>query len=434
LQGETAMLGIGILMFFLFLAMTRTPVATAMGISAFLGAFLADFPGQMMTLTMQETVENTNYLAIILFILVGNIANATNLSQRIFDFAISLVGNVRGGLAQANILASMIFAGMSGSGIADCAGLGIIEMKLMKEYGYKTDFSAAVTAASAVIGPIIPPSISLVVYAILANVSISQILIAGIVPGVFIGIALMAMVYYLASSGRVQVPLTPRYSTLEKLRSFRRNWTALLAPVILLSGFVLGVVSPSESGALAILYIIVVALIRKDTTWKRIYQEGFLPSLLPIAQILFILAAAAGFCWILSREQVYVKLGGMIVNACGGSKYLFWLLVNSFYLLNGCFVPGIATLVITIPLFAPLLPQFGIDPLQFGVVIVFNDMIGMVTPPIGSGIFIMLSISDVKYEDLIRSLFPFIIILVVALIFLIMIPGITTYLPTLLFR
>lgn len=428
------MLGIGILLLFLFLVMMRTPVATAMGISAFLGAFLADISGQMMTLTIQDTIENTNYLAIILFILVGNIANATNLSQRIFDFAISLIGNVRGGLAQANILASMIFAGMSGSGIADCAGLGIIEIKLMKESGYKTDFSAAVTVSSAIIGPIIPPSISLVVYAILANVSVSQILIAGIVPGIFIGSALMALVYYLVVSGRVQAPLTPRHSSLEKLRSFRRNLTALLAPIILLSGFVLGMVSPSESGALAIFYIIVIALIRKDTTWKKLYQEGFLPSLLPIAQIMFILAAAAGFCWILSREQVYVKLGEMILNACGGSKYLFWLLVNCFYLLNGCFVPGIATLVITIPLFAPLLPQFGIDPLQFGVVIVLNDMIGMVTPPIGSGIFIMMSISDVKYQDLIRSLVPFIIILFVALISLIMLPGITTYLPSLLFR
>ena len=428
------MLGIGILLLFLFLVMLRTPVATAMGISAFLGTFLAGFPGQMLTLTMQDTVENTNYLAIILFILVGNIANVTNLSQRIFDFAISLVGNVRGGLAQANILASMIFAGMSGSGIADCAGLGIIEIKQMTDYGYKTDFSAAVTAASSVVGPIIPPSISLIVYAILANVSISQILIAGLVPGVFIGIIMMALVYYLAITRRVHTPLTPRQSAVEKLRSFRSNLTALLAPVILLSGFALGMVSPSESGALAIFYIIVIALIRKDTTWKKIYQEGFLPSLLPIAQIMFILAAAAAFCWILSREQVYVKLGQMILHACGGNKYLFWLLVNSFYLLNGCFVPGIATLVITVPLFAPLLPQFGIDPLQFGVVIVFNDMIGMVTPPIGSGIFIMLSITDVKYEDLIRNLVPFIIILLVALISLILFPGITTFLPSLLFR
>ncbi len=428
------MLGIGILLLFLFLVMLRTPVATAMGISAFLGVFLAGFPGQMLVLTIQDTIENTNYLAIILFILVGNIANATNLSVRIFNFAISLMGNIRGGLAQANILASMIFAGMSGSGIADCAGLGIIEIKQMTDYGYKTDFSCAVTVASSVIGPIIPPSISLIVYAILANVSIAQILISGLVPGVFIGAAMMAMVYFLAFTGRVHSPLTPRLSAVDKMRSFRSNLTALLAPVILLSGFAFGVVSPSESGALAILYIIVIALIRKETTWKRLYREGFLPSLLPIAQIMFILAAAAAFCWLLSREQVYVKIGEMILQVCGGNKYLFWLLVNCFYLLNGCFVPGIATLVITVPLFAPLLPQFGIDPLQFGVVIVLNDMIGMVTPPIGSGIFIMLSITDVKYQDLIRSLMPFIIILLLSLVSLILLPGITTFLPSLLFR
>lgn len=428
------MIGIGILLLFLVLVLIRTPIATAMGISAFVGVFLADYSSQMITLVMQNTVENTNYLAIILFILVGNIANSTNLSGRIFDFAISLVGNVKGGLAQANILASMIFAGMSGSGIADCAGLGIIEIKKMTEYGYKTDFSAAVTAASSVIGPIIPPSISLIVYAILANVSIAQILVAGLVPGVFIGVTMMVLVYFLAATNRVHAPLTPKQSASQKFGAFTRNFSALLAPLILLSGFAFGVVSPSESGALAIFYIIVIGLLRRETTLKKLYHEGFAASILPIAQIIFILAAASAFCWILSREQIYVHLGDMIINLCGDNKYIFWALVNSLYLLNGCFVPGIATLVITVPLFAPLLPQFGIDPLQFGIVIVFNDMIGMVTPPIGSGIFIMLAITDVKYQDLIRNLFPFLIMLFTALLALIVFPGITTFLPQLLFH
>jgi len=428
------MMGIGAVLLFLILISLRTPVATGLGITAFLSVFLAKYPGKILILIMQNTLENVNYLAIVLFILVGNIANATKLSERIFDFAISLVGHVKGGLAQANILASMVFAGMSGSGIADCAGLGIIEIKVMTDYGYKKDFSAAVTAASSVVGPIIPPSITLVIYGVLANVSIAKILVAGLLPGILIGISMMILTYYLGASGRVYTPLTPKQSIVEKLRSFKRNFTALLAPLVLLSGFAFGIVSPSEAGALAIFYIIVIALQRRESTLKKLLTKGFAPSLLPIAQVMFILATAAAFCWILNREQVYIKLGEFIINFCGGNKYLFWFIVNAFYLVNGCFVPSIATLVITVPLFVPLLPAFGIDPLQFGIVVVFSDMIGMITPPVGSGIFIMLAIAKVKYEELIRALFPFMITLILALVILILLPGITTFLPNLLLK
>ncbi|MFP4482789.1 MAG: TRAP transporter large permease [Thermovirgaceae bacterium] len=419
---------------FLLLVFLRTPVATGMGIVAFLGMYLAKYPLPVLVMAIQNTVENVNYLAIILFILVGNVANCTRLSERIFDFATDVVGHLKGGLAQANILASMVFAGMSGSGIADCAGLGIIEMKAMTDHGYKRDFSAAVTAASSVVGPIIPPSISLIIYGVLANVSISEILIAGLVPGIFIGFSLMVVVYYLSARGLVHSPVTRRLDYKEKAVSFRKNFTALLAPLILLSGFAFGMISPSEAGALAIFYIILIAVMRREASLGQILKNGFATSLVPIAQIMFIMAAAAAFTWVLNREQVYVRLAEAIVILCQGNKWLFWIFVNIFYLLNGCFIPSIATLVITIPIFVPLLPVFGIDPLHFGVVIVFNDMIGMITPPVGSGIFVMLSVAKVKYHELVRSLIPFIITLFAALVLLILFPSLTTFLPYLLFR
>jgi len=365
---------------------------------------------------------------------VGNVANSTKLSERIFGFATDLVGHIKGGLAQANVLASMVFAGMSGSGIADCAGLGIIEMKVMTDHGYERNFSAAVTVASAVVGPIIPPSISLVIYGVLANVSISEILIAGLIPGIFIGFSLMVLVYFLSAKGYVHSPLTRRLTSYEKAVSFKNNFTALLAPLILLSGFALGMISPSEAGALAIFYIILLAVVRKETSLGSIFREGFVSSVVPIAQIMFIMAAAAAFTWVLNREQVYVHLAQAIVTLCKGNKWYFWIFVNLFYLLNGCFIPSIATLVITIPIFVPLLPVFGIDPLHFGVVIVFNDMIGMVTPPVGSGIFIMLSVAKVKYHELVKSLMPFIITLIIALVILILFPSLTTFMPYFLFR
>lgn len=419
---------------FLLLIFLRTPVATGMGIVAFLSMYLAKYPLPVLVMAIQNTVENVNYLAIILFILVGNVANCTRLSERIFDFATDLVGHLKGGLAQANILASMVFAGMSGSGIADCAGLGIIEMKAMTDHGYKRDFSAAVTAASSVVGPIIPPSISLIIYGVLANVSISEILIAGLVPGIFIGFSLMVVVYYLSARGLVHSPVTRRLNYTERAVSFRKNFTALLAPLILLSGFAFGMISPSEAGALAIFYIILVAVMRREASLGQILKNGFATSLVPIAQIMFIMAAAAAFTWVLNREQVYVRLAEAIVLLCQGNKWFFWIFVNIFYLLNGCFIPSIATLVITIPIFVPLLPVFGIDPLHFGVVIVFNDMIGMITPPVGSGIFVMLSVAKVKYHELVRSLVPFIITLFAALVLLILFPSLTTFLPYLLFR
>lgn len=419
---------------FLFLVFLRTPVATGMGLIAFLSMYIAKYPLPVLIMAIQNTVENVNYLAIILFILVGNVANSTKLSERIFGFATDIVGHIKGGLAQANVLASMVFAGMSGSGIADCAGLGIIEMKAMTDHGYKRDFSAAVTAASSVVGPIIPPSISLIIYGVLANISISEILIAGLVPGIFIGISLMLVVYFLSAKGYVHSPVTRRLTYFEKAVSFKNNFTALLAPLILLSGFAFGVISPSEAGALAIFYIILIAVIRKETSLGNILRNGFASSVVPIAQIMFIMAAAAAFTWVLNREQVYVHLAQAIVTLCQGNKWYFWIFVNIFYLLNGCFIPSIATLVITIPIFVPLLPVFGIDPLHFGVVIVFNDMIGMITPPVGSGIFVMLSVAKVKYHELVRALVPFMITLFIALFILILFPSLTTFMPYFLFR
>ncbi len=417
---------------FLLLLFLRTPVAVGMGLIAFLSMFVAKYPPPVLLMIMQNTVENVNYLAIILFILVGNVANATKLSERIFGFAMDVVGHIKGGLAQANVLASMVFAGMSGSAIADCAGLGIIEMKAMTSYGYKRDFSAAVSAASSVVGPIIPPSISLVIYGVLANISILEILIAGLVPGIFIGLSLMLVVYYLSAKGFVHAPLTRRLTFSEKVVSFKNNFTALLAPLLLISGFVLGMISPSEAGALAIFYIILIAIIRKETTLSNILREGFANSVVTIAQVMFIMAVAAAFTWVLSRENVYVNLAQMILSLCKGNKWYFWIFVNIFYLLNGCFIPSIATLVITVPIFVPLLPVFGIDPLHFGVVIIFNDMIGMITPPVGSGIFVMLSVAKVKYHELVRALVPFMITLFIALVILVLIPPITTFLPYLL--
>jgi len=428
------MAGIIAILIFFTLFLLRTPVSVALGTAGFLGIFLIKYPWKMLILIMQNVVENINYLSIIFFILVGNIANAAKLSERMFDFAMSVVGHFKGGLAQANILASMIFAGVSGSGIADCAGLGVIEVKAMTDRGYKLDFSAAVSIASSVVGPIIPPSITLVIYAVLANVSVGKMLVAGLIPGIFIGISLMILVYYLSASGRVYAPTIPKQSLKTQYSSFKRNFTALLAPLILLSGFFLGVISPSESGALAIFYIVVVALFRRNATLKEILRKGFGSGLVPIAQIIFILCTASAFCWVLTREQIYINIGEFVINLTHGNKYIFWLLVNLFYLVNGCFIPGIGTMVITIPLWAPLLPMFNIDPVQFGVVIIFNDMIGMLTPPIGSGIFIMMSISKVKYERLIRSAVPFIIDLYLALIILILFPSITTFLPNLLFK
>jgi TRAP-type C4-dicarboxylate transport system permease large subunit len=180
------------------------------------------------------------------------------------------------------------------------------------------------------------------------------------------------------------------------------------------------------------LYILVLAAVRRKISFKKVFNEGVVKSIIPISQIMFILALASALGWLLAREQVYIVLAEVIKGFCGESALMFWLVVNVFYLLNGCLVPGIATMVITVPLFAPLLPYYHIDPIQFGVVIIFNDMIGMITPPVGSGIFVMLSVGKVRYDELIKDLLPFVLVLLLALLVLVAVPQITLFFPNLI--
>ena len=417
--------------FFLFLMILRAPIGISMGAAALVGLALVDYPLQMIPAQVVSAVQSTELLAVPFFILVGNIANAGGLTTKIFDFAATLVGHWRGGLAHVNVLASMIFAGMSGAGVADIAGLGIIEMKAMTERGYEKPYSAAITIASAVIGPIIPPSIPMVVYAIIADASVGKVLLAGVLPGVVIGILLMIMTRVLVGLGWAQLPAEKKAPLREVGKTFCVGFWALLTPLVLLSGFVMGIVTPSEAGILASVYAILVGFVYRTLTFKKLY-EALLESITPISQIMFLVAMAGAMRWLIAAERVPLVVGEWVLAISAGKPYVFLLMINVFYLVMGCFMHGLSTLIITLPIFLPLLSTFQIDPVHFGVITVFNAMIGMCTPPVGMGLFIITSVTDVRYEEVTRKVYPLVFALLGALLIITFVPEVSLWLPNLL--
>ncbi len=425
------MIGFFTLGFFLFLMILRAPIGLSMGAAALVGLAMVDYPLQMIPAQVVSAVQATELLAVPFFILVGNIANAGGLTTKIFDFAATLVGHWRGGLAHVNVLASMIFAGMSGAGVADIAGLGIIEMKAMTDRGYEKAYSAAITIASAVIGPIIPPSIPMVIYAIIADASVGRVLLAGALPGVVIGIFLMIVTRILVGVGWAQLPTEPRAPFREVVKTFAIGFWALLTPLVLLSGFVLGVVTPSEAGILASVYAIIIGFIYRTLTIKKL-TDALKESLTPIAQIMFLIAMAGAMRWLIAAERVPITIGEWVLAVSAGKPFVFLLMINAFYLVMGCFMHGLSTLIITLPIFLPLLETFQIDPVHFGVVTVFNAMIGMCTPPVGMGLFIITSVTDVRYDEVTRKIYPLVGALLLALLIVTFVPQISLWLPNLL--
>lgn len=416
---------------FLFLMILRAPIGLSMGAAALVGLAIVDYPLQMIPAQVVSAVQGTELLAVPFFVLVGNIANAGGLTTRIFDFAATLAGHWRGGLAHVNVLASMIFAGMSGAGVADIAGLGIIEMKAMTERGYEKPYSAAITIASAVIGPIIPPSIPMVVYAIIADASVGRVLLAGALPGVVIGILLMIMTRILVGIGWARLPAEPKAPLREIARTFWVGFWALLTPFVLLSGFVLGVVTPSEAGILASVYAIMVGFVYRTLTLKKLYK-ALLDSITPISQIMVLVAMAGAMRWLIAAERVPVVIGEWVLAVSAGKPYVFLLMINLFYLVMGCFMHGLSTLIITLPIFLPLLDTFHIDPVHFGVITVFNAMIGMCTPPVGMGLFTITSVTDVRYEEVTKKIYPLVGALLGALLIITYVPAVSLWLPNLL--
>lgn len=373
-------------------------------------------------------IDSFPLMAIPFFMLAGEIMTAAGITERIARFAMALLGYVRGGLAHMNIAASMIMAGISGSGLADAAALGPIEIRIMAEGGYDVEFSAAVTAAANVVGPIIPPSILMVIYAVAEpSVSIAALFLSGILPGVILGVSLMALCYVI--SWRRGYPVKEgRLHFREVGASFISAFPALLMPLIIMGGIISGIFTPTEAGAVATVYAIVIGcfVLRTLSIWDlpRVLLKGGVTS----SVVLLIIGMASGLSWLLATLQVPQKLVGLFLSI-STAPWVYLLCVNILLLIVGCVMDITAGLIIFVPILAPVAAQLGINSLHFAMVVVFNLCIGMITPPVGNILFIMCSVARISMESLVREILPFIAMEILALVVITYLPATTLIVP-----
>ncbi len=375
-------------------------------------------------------INNFPILAVPLFLLAGAIMNIGGVSNRIFDFAGSIVGHIRGGLAHVNVLASFIFSGMSGAAAADAAGLGQIEIKAMVDAGYDRDFSCAVTGASATIGPVVPPSVPLVLYGVLATTSVSRLFIGGLIPGILMAISLMVLCSVIAK--KRNYPKGASFSIDRFLYTLKKAFFPILTPVIIIGGIWSGIFTPTEAAAVAALYALILGFMFREMRFGQLV-ETFRSVSVTGSAILIILACAMIYNSALTRTQVPEIVTNLLFSI-SNDPLIILLLLNVTLLIAGMFMSTAETITLFTPLIAPLLPKFGIDPIHFGIIMVLNLMIGQLTPPFGIVLYVIVRVGEIDFDKLVKACIPFYFPIFIVLLLIIFFPKLVTFLPDLVFN
>ena len=415
---------------FIGLILLRVPISIAIGAAVVAAFSVSEFSSDLYIIPQQilDGVDKPSLAAVPFFIMAGNLMNVVGMTDRIFAFASSLVGHFRAGLAQVNVLSSMIFAGVSGAAVADAAGLGTIEIKAMKERGYRADFAAAVTVCSSVVGPLIPPSIGLVIYAFLAQQSVERMFLAGLVPGIVVGLSLMAFNRILAI--RENFPTQPRASFKEVKSHALDGFLALVAPGIILGSILFGLVTATEAGVLACLYSIILGFVYRTLTFKR-FWSALTDTMLMTTVIMIIIGFSIAMGWLLAIEQVPQALGEAMFSLTT-DKHVFLALMMVFILLIGCVVEGVPAKLMLVPMLLPIIDAYGIDRVHFGIILQLGLLIGIVTPPMGIGLYIMVEVGKVPFEKVAIACLPFLVPLILVWVALTFVPGLSLWLPNLI--
>lgn len=412
-----------------FVILVGLPIAVALGLVA-VATMVATVGPDLLVIFIQRTYAGTTsfpLLAIPFFVLAGNLMNVGGTTERIFQVAQLCVGRIRGGLAHVNVIGSVIFAGMSGSAVADAAGMGVIEHRAMTKAGYTGRFAATITAVSSTIGPIIPPSIPFVIYGSLANVSVGALFLAGIVPGLLMAVALMGVIGVAAKYMDL-----PRGDALPPLRDVARiiakaGPALLLPPAILLVIFT-GIATPTEAAVVAAAYAFVLGrFVYRELSWQATIDTLW-DTARQTAQVMFIIALAAPFGWVLIQQQI----PNAILNAFLGMSSEPWvilLIINAVLLLLGMFIEGIAIMIIAYPVLLPIIVKIGVDPVHFGVILVLNIMIGLVTPPVGLCLYVVAGIAKLSIAEITREIWPYVLALVGVLMLITYVPAFSLWLP-----
>jgi len=413
----------------LLLLALRVPVAISLLVPSLVYVLLD--PTATLGIAVQRTVSGVNSFAILavpLFILLGNLANVSGISDRLYTTAIAFLGHIRGSLGYVNIATSFGFSWMSGAAIADAAAMGKIQVPAMKKRGYSEEFSLGITGASSMIAPMIPPSIPAIIYAVTAGVSVGALFMAGILPALVLIACLCAMVWWLMRRQRHLV--LPKSTWAVRGRSLLGALPAMGSAVIILGGILSGVFTPTEAAGVGVLYIFVIALIYGSLTWRNIYRI-LLGSVETTGSVLLIVASAALFGWVLAREQAPQLAAEFILNFTS-SPIVFLILVNVLLLVIGAVLEPTAAILILVPVLGPVAETFGISPVHFGIVVIFNLLIGLLTPPVGLVLFVLSSVTNVPVTRVIKGVIPFFIPMLATLVIITFVPALSLWLPALL--
>jgi len=415
---------------FLVLFLLGFPVVLSIILPAVIYLLTYNLPLDMIAQRLQYSLDSYPLVAVPVFILVGNLMNFTGITQAIFNFANALVGRVYGGLAQVNVLASLIFAGMSGAALADVGGLGQIEIKGMIDKGFRKEDAAAVTVASATAGPIFPPSIPLIIYGAVTGVSVVKLLLGGIVPALICTIMLMITVAVLAR--RRNWPRAERWPTCREIvRDLKPAFPALMAPVLLISGMVSGYFTPTEAASICVLYILIISYFYyRELTFKTL-MTATLETIKTSCSILVIIAAASLFGWILAVEKMPQVVREGILRFRENPLILL-LMLNLFFLLVGMFLDSTTSTLLIIPMLAAPVAACGIDPVHLGLIVIFNLMIGLITPPMGLSLFLVSNIARVSIKNVLNELPPYFIALLITLALITYVPQLTLWIPNMI--
>jgi len=416
---------------FVLLLILGIPISLVLGITTVV-YFLLNGQSILLDSTplrMFSGLENFGLLAIPLFMLMGEIMNEGGITTRLVNFARLLLGHFRGGLAYVTVVANMFLASILGSANAQAAMMSKVMIPQMEKEGYKREFAGAITLASSIIAPIIPPSMIFIIYGTLSSTSIGAMFMAGILPGILFGIVFMGMIAYMGY--KQNFPKSEKSSFYEIINGTIKMLPALLIPVTVVIGILTGVFTATESAAIAcLLAIIVGTVVYRELSFKK-FPRMLINTVTNTATVTYLIIMANVFGWMIAFEQIPQLLANLILSFTE-SPWVFLLLVNILLLIVGMLLDGIAALVILVPVLMPLVHTLNIDPVHFGVVICINLTLGLLTPPVGTGLFIVSSMGDIKFETLVKSVFPFIIVSVVVLFIITYIPSLVLFVPELL--
>ena len=417
---------------FVGLLLLGVPVAVALGAGSLIYVwFEQSVPPLVVLHRMASGVDSFPLLAIPFFIMAGSLMNSAGITERIYSFATALVGWLRGGLGQVNVVGSVIFAGMSGTAVADAGGIGNIEIKAMRDHGYPVPFAVGLTAASSTIGPIIPPSLPLVIYGVMANTSVGQLFAAGLIPGIMMATVLMAWVAIVAHTQGFDRDAHFRWSRLGY--TAKRAFLPLMTPVLLVGGMTTGAFTPTEAAIAATFYALFLGtVVYRTLNWDSLLRVTA-ETIETTAVVLLIVAGASIFGWLVTTTRVTDQVADLVLSITT-NPLLILLMVNILLLIVGCFLETVAAITILVPVLLPLMLKINVDPVHFGIIMVLNLMIGLLTPPVGMVLFILSRISGLTFEQTTRACAPFLIPLFLCLAAVTYWPGMVLWLPTLIYR